>query len=225
MKKLLLITIILTLTNQCVEGDIKCVQCGGDRCLTCYDSYSSPNGRCENWSTRIDFCLTYATSSTCQTCNYGYKESGGQCVKIATDSCLIENQNGDCVMCDERKLVEDGKCEDGPNCDLRDCALCSKNGGVENCVSCNKGLVLHSFLNDDKEWEQKCILQNAGTLNCRRTVDGFSNDCMECEINYYYKAGKCIKATYKDGKDLKLNFKEGIAFIEVFLSFLFISFL
>lgn len=224
-KKILLLTIILLITKQCVEGDPKCAQCGGDRCLICYDSYSAENGRCENWSSRVDSCLTYDSSGTCETCNYGSKVSSGLCVKIATDSCLVENSNGDCVMCDARKLVEDGKCENGPSCSLNNCSLCSKNGGQEMCEMCDDGLVLYGYVNDDKVWTQKCIVQNSSTLNCRRTVGDSKDECLECSVNYYYKAGKCVKASYTDGKDFTLKYKkEGLGFVSAFLGLFLMGF-
>ena len=71
-------------------------------------------------------------------------------------------------------------------------------GDSEVCHRCKEGLVLYTYDDeDDGSIKYKCILANASTLNCRQTINNNPAQCLECNPNYFYQYGNCVRATYQ----------------------------
>ena len=147
----LILLISIKFYSFCIEGDPFCARCGGDECLLCYHSFSSASGVCNQSKSAIENCISWESATRCSLCNYGFRVNltTGKCESIGIDNCLRADLNGDCLLCDEQTLPKEGKCESSDNCDTDNCDICSNSGGVEKCYKCARGLVLHTYHEDN----------------------------------------------------------------------------
>lgn len=118
---------IFNIYSFCIQGDPFCARCGGDECLLCYDSFSAASGVCNLSKTAIENCISWEDATRCSLCKFGFKVNvqTGKCEAIGIEKCLRADLNGDCMLCDEQILSEEGKCDGGESCDLDDCDICS----------------------------------------------------------------------------------------------------
>jgi hypothetical protein len=216
LKKLVALLTLGGIIKCCIDGDPYCARCGGDQCLMCYQSFRTVSGSCVAVEQNsISNCLIFKSINECEKCNFGYSLKDGQCVKISVQDCLSLNRDGVCEMCNNSVLVSEGKC-DGGKCGLKNCAICTNNG-EDKCYKCKEGLVLHPYVEDGKLYYH-CAQQNSGTIGCRESVVNDASTCIECDVNFYYKNGRCVKSAYSN---ITLNFTSGahilIAFLSTFL--------
>lgn len=76
-------------------------------------------------------------------------------------------------------------------------------------------MVLYTYTSG-VETESECINQQARTLNCRQTVHGKLNECLECMPNYYYKEGYCVAANYSF---INVDYRDSVLIQAIHLAF------
>ena len=220
-KTILILSLLPLLTKTCINGDPNCSRCAGDKCTLCYNSYPSTPGICTQISIKVENCISYKSPTQCETCNFGYKaNSDGKCQKIAKENCLKLDLNGNCSICNNARIPEEGVCEsDGNRCDLANCAVCEVKGGLERCLICEKGLTLFPEVDEDV-LEFKCVSQTGAGMGCRETLVGDRDSCLECLPNFFYVYGKCLSANYDNIVLDYVNYERVLKIFGVLISFL-----
>ena len=71
------------------------------------------------------------------------------------ENCAELDLNGDCKICQDGKLMEEGKCL-SKSCDISDCILCSNYYGSPQCELCKPNFVVYPYNSNDKVYT-KCI--------------------------------------------------------------------
>ena len=198
----------------CPKDDTFCARCGGDTCLVCMASFVR-RGQCQpvDRGRRRNQCLEYdSVIQKCIRCNYGFKlQPNGFCGEIELTDCLVvdpDETEEKCVLCDKRMLPNDqGKCVQNTTCSIENCMLCrmvrdedeSEEEDIEECVQCTNNFTVFRDLSN----EDQCIFQIGNTLNCRITEYNNPEACLECDFNYYYSYGRCIRS---EGIDITMNY-------------------
>ena len=159
-----------------------------ERCEICYASLSKDKG-CLAPPAPTKNCLQYNEDFSCAVCVYGYKLAGVACEAIdKSENCILFGQNR-CSLCRKGILLSWGDCEPAKTCKLLNCAYCvSFQGGNEYCARCAKGFVGVM----KKDMKMDCVLREAKDAGC--LMNDEQNTCLECETNFYLKAGKCLKS-------------------------------
>lgn len=191
-----LITLFLLfspLCAACPEADPRCIQCGGDRCLQCIDSFSNTSGICIQIKNKIENCYTYKNENECMSCKSGYSANkDGICVLINIENCVKLDLNGDCFLCAEGNRAENGVCSSG-GCDTEHCRFCSYYNEQEVCRVCKDNFVVYP-----REVEGvrsvECWHENGRSINCELARFNDFNECVRCRVNYYYANGKCVRS-------------------------------
>ena len=194
------------ITSTCPGGDTLCSRCGGDHCLFCMASYKTSSGLCLLVETpnQKNQCLSYENArGDCMLCNYGYyvNENKG-CSPIDTITrCLVYDPDTEsCIVCNGGILPdEEGKCIEGESCSIENCLVCRNLNGVEECLHCTNNFTAVTLASG----ENTCVFQNSHTLNCRQAEFNNPRKCMECNINYYYSFGECLRS---DAVNIGINF-------------------
>ena len=191
----ILLTLLTTpLLTACPEADPRCLQCGGDRCLTCIDSFSNTSGICIEVKNKIPGCLTYKNENECHSCKNGFHtNSEGTCSPITIENCVKLDINGDCYLCANKKKPENGKCSSS-SCSTEHCRFCTFYNDNEICQVCKDNFVVYPFKLKDEEMKVECRHENGRVINCELARYNDFNECVKCRVNYYYANGKCLKS-------------------------------
>ena len=201
--KVLIAFLLLTHITQsiCPDGDTLCSRCGGDHCLLCMASYVSDNGMCLQVTdnNKKQQCLSYDNAlGFCKMCNYGYyvnASNGCSAIENITRCLVYDRDTQECITCNGAVLPdEEGKCDKGEKCSIENCLVCRNLGNGEECLHCANNFT--SMRKDDGT--STCVFQNSYTLNCRLAEFNNPRVCLECDINYYYSNGRCLRTTAVD---------------------------
>lgn len=94
----------------CPNADQYCASCSSNKCSVCNYAYPNSTGQCVKPTDTIPNCDTYSANKVCTGCEKGYKLVSNACVKIDIANCLLVDDKGLCVVCDNaKKPSADGK--------------------------------------------------------------------------------------------------------------------
>ena len=209
MKYTFLIVLLATPLLSCPGSDEYCLYCMEDTCASCAMTYLKDK-TCTEPTTKIDNCVEYKNSESCESCDLGYQVSTNEksCTAITIDECaaLDPTDSTKCLMCEDGKKNDPatGKCTD-VDCDKTNCKMChvaaAEGVTVEVCGWCNDGYSAQ---------DGSCI--TAPTANCLMASGG---KCVSCTPGYYWKNGECAESTkYSWSADVKIY-----AYVYMFFSF------
>ena len=179
MKIFLLVALLpLLLLAQC-PNDQYCLSCSGTNCLSCIYTFLDKDGVCKSPSTSVNNCVTYSSSTQCQTCDMGYYLTGNTCNKITVKRCALVNpQNPDiCLACKNGNLLVDNVCTKYTKCYDYNCKICN---GSRNCIECQKYYSVDST--------GVCVPDPVD--GCARTGTS-AKDCAQCQRGYYSAGAYC----------------------------------
>lgn len=122
-------------------------------------------------------------NGSCKYCLPGYAVTlTGVCGKIPIPGCA-EIQNGQCISCLDRVLIQNGICNPKFKC-ANNCAQCGYLNGQESCTRCLSDYALAP--------NKKCELETLKTANCLH-LQGSTGLCAVCDVNYYFNKGTCVR--------------------------------
>ena len=183
-RKLIIITLVSSFAFVECPDDKLCLNCVGDECKSCYQSYADSEGVCVKPKTEIEKCVSYKSESACASCDWGYELKDGKCHKIAIKNCnLVINGVSGCAGCDSGIEVEGGKCDGSKKCTDSNCDLCT----VGACVECKSGYsVSGKTAQCVKEPNSHCWL-----------TESDESKCNTCHLGYYDNDKTCQKSSFK----------------------------
>jgi hypothetical protein len=213
-KLIILLSIFLNVMISCPENDQRCVSCYEKDCRICYDSFLDASKTCQISSITVDYCLEYSTNGICKFCLQGYKTTlDGKCERIEIENCLIVNNKNECLECDDRILIQNGKCDTNNKCLTKNCVRCALNEeNKEKCVMCEDGfgVVANNGVNT-------CV--STQITKCHYLKKDDPKMCIVCKPNYYYKSGQCELST-----QYSIGSSELIFVVKILLSVFCLSF-
>ena len=181
MIKLALLAIIAATAFAACPGDEFCAQCSTDnKCNLCVNAYADANGLCQQGDGEtVEHCYSFATKTTCASCNEGYYLKSNLCHEITIENCVdVDSEDTTkCTLCSNGKIAKDGKCVDGADCAIDGCDYCVT---ATECAWCKKDYSLTE--------ELKCIKDPIS--NCMTSALGL---CASCERGYYDAGTECKK--------------------------------
>ena len=203
MIKLVSLAIVIATAFTACPDDEFCLACTDNNiCSICVNAYANDNGVCvQGDGETVENCFTFASATTCQTCNEGYYVSEGKCVEIAIDNCASVNSDEPtvCTACDNGKIPSNGNCEDGADCELDNCDICKS---ATECFECDDSHVLTE--------DGTCVEESVD--HCRQRVDGA---CFMCERGYYDASGSCEETDVQGNTAILSAFVSLIAVIKM----------
>ncbi len=108
----------------CPDADSRCLQCLGDICVTCINSFANSSGLCVSVRNLIDNCLSYESEGYCKKCQLGYHLDENQnCLSINIVNCVELDLNGECYKCKDGLIPIDGICST-QKCSIDHCSIC-----------------------------------------------------------------------------------------------------
>ena len=157
-------------------------------CQYCNYGYPTPdstglNTYCVRPAANITNCLSYATATTCNDCQWGYYLAGGICTAYtAASNCASGTSATFCTSCNAGiKLTASNTCDSTSICTLANCQYCASS----TCNGCNSGYTVYSPTG-------LCMASSASSYlsNCYSTVNGLT--CDDCNAGYYNYFGRCV---------------------------------
>ena len=220
-----LITLIKTkeeksqITGQCPTSDLRCLSCQKNKCVACVESFINSSGQCEAPKKKVPHCLTYLKDGFCLYCSQGfYTNSYGKCMNITMKNCLELKDGENCNICSKSLLVKEGKCIDTKHrCSIENCEQCTFDEvtQLEKCILCVDYYALLIT-----QGRTVCKSEGESIKNCLYLNSNNEEQCVVCDINYYWIKASCAKSTvYQvelEGVSKFINFFALILFILYF---------
>ena len=165
--------------GSCPSADEYCLSCDGSKCIDC--AYTTiVNGKCTIPTAKVNNCATYvAESSTCLSCDWGFKDSLNSCGAITIPNCIHQVSNL-CSTCKDTKIAaSDLQSCSTKSCSDTNCQQCSTILNVEVCSRCKPGFAVDSTT-------LKCVSEKTPNCNTQNATK-----CIECNIGYYHSNDTC----------------------------------
>ena len=174
----------------CPATDENCLACKGSTCVFCVKSYND-GGVCKRAKNPVKFCLSYNSNQLCESCIQGYfLTSSRYCKRIPLINCAEKSSFNTCKICFNGYKTERGICT-SRKCLSPYCSQCSLDlKGNEKCVQCQDKYHLQSSNN-----EYSCVKSTEGLENCMYASKENRNLCGVCNLDFYYRDGKCVKSS------------------------------
>ena len=169
-------------TQLCTSGvDSYCSSCGTSTCIRCVNSYPNSAGVCTVPSSRVNYCASYSSATTCAECVEGYYLTGNSC-KSLPSNCAVGTGSNVCTFCKSGYVLQNNSCVSG-TCAQPNCARC----GAISCAYCINGWVLGTG--------GVCTTGTGNLLNCA-IINTTNNGCGMCMNGYYISStGGCIASS------------------------------
>ena len=75
--------------------------------------------------------------------------------------------NGDCKVCDDGDMMENGSCAAVSSCGIDHCVECTGYNGKAECIKCKNNFVVMTYeSSEDEEIKTKCIHENGRIIGC-----------------------------------------------------------
>lgn len=183
-----------------------------DECTSCNNTafLNTQNIGCALIKEDIPQCVEYASPTACNICNERYYLSNGSCLAIpAAERCLVRNNSGQCIKCENGNILSSGVCTLPLDVEIRNC-LEIQNDGIASsfvCNKCKKNAFAFNYMNTyvcklntlGASSISNCVKYEivAGTYTCRRCADGFYvSDSNTCVSDITSLANKALVLNY-----------------------------
>ena len=159
-------------------------------CSVCANGYVVFAGQCV--AALAQNCLTYLSQSACSTCNpgFGLRSVNGliNCVPIEKPNCeTTENVYPfTCLVCSPGHYMSGGDCL-APSASISGCTVYASD---TTCSKCQTGTVLAA---DGSSCITVTTAANTLDAQCNIAEEKTLQQCVACELGYYFENGACTK--------------------------------